>query len=197
MLGGVAIPFQGPSTDGPVRILGVWFRPDLQLERNWSEVQSKGNAQVGIWLSRRLSLKGRAEACAVYVFPLVLYRLAVHPLPKARRLALQQSLFRLLWGTRCGDKRRVGLFIASSQTQRLKVDLSRWAKQRLFASAERPFVTYLGPVTFRKELYRELVVGSASDPLNERRGWTAEEIRSHWNCAPGWSLLNHSKFSLT
>ena len=28
------------------------------------------NAQVGIWLSRRLSLKGRAEACAVYVFQL-------------------------------------------------------------------------------------------------------------------------------
>ena len=33
----------------------------------------------------------------------------------------------------------------------------------------------------RKELYRELVVGSASDPLRERGGWTAEEICSHWN----------------
>ena len=85
-------------SDGPVRILGVWFGPDLQLERNWSEVQTKMNSQVGIWLSRRLSLKGRAEACATYVFPLILYRLAVLPLPKARRLALQQSLSRLLWG---------------------------------------------------------------------------------------------------
>ena len=46
-------------SDGPSRILGVWFGPDLQLERNWSEVQTKVNAQVGIWLSRRLSLKGR------------------------------------------------------------------------------------------------------------------------------------------
>ena len=35
----------------------------------------------------------------------------------------------------------------------------------------------------RKELYRELVVGSASDPLSERRSWTAEEIRCHWNWA--------------
>ena len=60
-------------SDGPIRILGVWFGPDLQLERNWSEVQAKVNAQVGIWLSRRLSLKGRAEACATYVFPLILY----------------------------------------------------------------------------------------------------------------------------
>ena len=79
-------------SDGPVRILGVWFGPELQLERNWSEIQAKVNAQVGIWLSRRLSLKGRAEACAVYVFPLILYRLAVLPLPKVHRLALQRSL---------------------------------------------------------------------------------------------------------
>ena len=49
----------------------------------------------------------------------------------------------------------------------------------------------------RKELYRELVVGSASDPLSERRGWTAEEICSHWNWAPGSSFLNNSEFSLT
>ena len=84
--------------DGPIRILGVWFGPDLQLERNQSEVQAKVNVQVGTWLSKRLSLKGRVEACAVYVFPLILYRLAVLPLPKARRLSLQQSLFTLLWG---------------------------------------------------------------------------------------------------
>ena len=50
-------------SDGPVHILGVLFGPDLQLERDWLEVQSKVNAQVGIWLSRRLSLKDRAEAC--------------------------------------------------------------------------------------------------------------------------------------
>ena len=83
---------------GPVRILGMWFDPDLQLERNRSEVQTKVNAQVEIWLSGRLSLKGRAEACAMYIFPLILYRLAALFLPKARRLALQQSLSRLLWG---------------------------------------------------------------------------------------------------
>ena len=67
-------------SDGPIRILGVWFGHDLLLERNWSEVQAKVNAQVGIWLSMRLSLKGRAEACAVYVFPLILYLLVVLPL---------------------------------------------------------------------------------------------------------------------
>ena len=47
----------------------------------------------------------------------------------------------------------------------------------------------------RKELHRELVVGSASDSLSERRGSTAE-IRTHWNWAPGSSFLNNSEFSL-
>ena len=41
-----------------VRILRVWFGPDLQLERNWSEVQAKVDAQVATWLRRRFSLKG-------------------------------------------------------------------------------------------------------------------------------------------
>ena len=160
-MGSNTLPGPFRWSDGPIRILGVWFGPDLQLERNWSEVHAKVNAQVGIWLSRRLSLKGRAEACAAYVFPLILYRLAVLPLPKAHWLALQRSLSRLvrwsvgrsvsnvhatgvwvcliwratgllkdlhIWavswrGTQCGDERRVGLFLASSQTQRLKVDV--------------------------------------------------------------------------
>ena len=59
-------------SDGPVCILGLWFGFDLQLERNWSEVQAKVDAQMRTWLSKRLSLKGRTEACAVYVFPLIL-----------------------------------------------------------------------------------------------------------------------------
>ena len=83
-------------SDGPVHILGVWFGPDLQLERNWSEVRAKVEAQVGAWL-RRLSLKGRAEACAVYVLPLILYRLSVLPLPRDHRVALERSLSKLLW----------------------------------------------------------------------------------------------------
>ena len=36
------------------------FGPDLQLERNWSVVLAKVDAQVLTWLQKRLSLKGRA-----------------------------------------------------------------------------------------------------------------------------------------
>ena len=82
--GSDTLPWPFRWSDGPVCILGVWFGPDLQ--------QAKMDAQVGTWLSRRLSLKGRAEACGVYVFPLIPYRLTVLPLPKARRLTLQRSL---------------------------------------------------------------------------------------------------------
>ena len=230
-------------SDGPIRILGVWFGPDLQLVRNWSEVHAKVNAQVGIWLSRRLSLKGRAEACAVYVFPLILYRLAVLPLPKAHRLALQRSLSRLLWGgARPMVRRQVciqrirngGLGKPDLESHWLAERLAylgrsltgdavrRWKASRTFprlnsdpkaVGRRRP----LGEALFvrecrnalrnllgfsdlswpRKELYRELVAGSASDPLSERHGWTAEEIHSHWNWAPGSSFLNSSEFSLT
>ena len=230
-------------SDGPVRILGVWFGPDLQLERNWSEVQAKVNAQVGIWLSRRLSLKGRAEACAVYVFPLILYRLAVLPLPKARRLALQQSLSRLLWG---GARPMVRRQVCIQRTRNGGLGMpdleSHWLAERLAylgrvltgtavwrLKASRTFPRLqsdpkaegrrkpVGETLFvrecrtalrnllgsndlsrpRKELYRELVVGSASDPLSERHGWTTEEILSYWNWAPGSSFLNNSEFSLT
>ena len=37
-------------SDGSVCITAVWFRSDLQLERNWSEVLAKVDSQPGIWL---------------------------------------------------------------------------------------------------------------------------------------------------
>ena len=46
-----------------------------------------------------------------------------------------------------------------------------------------------------KELYTELAVGFASNPLNEQRGWIEEKVRSHWNWAPGSGF--NSEFSLT
>ena len=72
-MGSDTLPGPFRWSDGPIRRLGMWFGLDLQLQRNWSEVQAKVNAQVGIWLSRSLSLKGRAEA-------------------------FKQSLSRFLWG---------------------------------------------------------------------------------------------------
>ena len=98
-----SVPLPGPFrwSDGPVRILGVWFGPGLQLERKWLEVRAKVEAQVVAWLRRWLSLKSRVEVCAVHIFPLILYRLSVLPLHKDHRAALIQSVFKLLW--KCGS----------------------------------------------------------------------------------------------
>ena len=80
---GVPLPGFFRWSGGPVCILGVWFGPGLQLERKWSEVQEKIEAQVDTWVRRRLSLKDRAVVCAVYISPLILYRLSVLPLPES------------------------------------------------------------------------------------------------------------------
>ena len=49
----------------------------------------------------------------------------------------------------------------------------------------------------RKEMYRELVAGSASDPLVERLGWSLGKIRSQWNWIPSSGFLKNSELSLT
>ena len=87
------VPLSGPFhwSDGPIRILGVWFRPSLQLKWNWLEVQAKVEVQMGTWIQRQLSLKGQAEVCAMYIFPLILYHL-----PWDHWVALKQSLSKLL-----------------------------------------------------------------------------------------------------
>ena len=181
----------------------------------------KVEAQVGTWLRRRLSLKGRADACAVYVFSVSLYRLSVLLLPKGSRVALKQSLSKLLWG---GRSPMVRIQVSH---QRLcngglgMPDLeSYWLAERLAflgRSLTRDTVLADGWIPFfaecrkalrnlsgssdlsrsRKELYREFVVGTDSDQLEERLVWSRDEIRSQWSWAPGSGLLNNSEFSLT
>ena len=48
------VPLPGPfrRSDESICILGVWFGPELQLERNWSEVKARADALVGTWLRR-------------------------------------------------------------------------------------------------------------------------------------------------
>ena len=94
-----SVPLTGPFSwsDRPIHILGVWFGPGLQLERNSLEIRAKVEAQEAAWCRRRLFLKGRAGVGTVYIFPLILYRFSELPLPKDHRVALEQFLFKLLW----------------------------------------------------------------------------------------------------
>ena len=40
-------------------------------------------------------------------------------------------------------------------------------------------------------------MGPALDPLVDWLGWSMEEVRLHWNWAPGSGFLDNSKFSFT
>lgn len=81
-------------TDGPYKILSVWFSPDLQQR----EVLEKFIASVNLWPRRNLSLKGRAEMIVTYICPHILYRPSVMPLTCATLDNLEKAFFGLLWG---------------------------------------------------------------------------------------------------
>ena len=49
---GCALPGLFSWKDSPCKILGVWFGPNLQLEKNWSEVLEKVVAATELWLCR-------------------------------------------------------------------------------------------------------------------------------------------------
>ena len=101
-------PLPGPFIwkDSPCKILGVWFGPDLQLEKNWSEVLEKIIASTELWLRRRLPLKGRAEVCGLHIYPLVVYRLSVLPVRCTILFKLERILFQFVWAKRFPSVRR-------------------------------------------------------------------------------------------
>ena len=49
----------------------------------------------------------------------------------------------------------------------------------------------------RKVLYRDLVEGAVSDPLEKRLDLSLEKIRSQWNGVPGTRYLDNTELSLT
>ena len=84
-------------SDRPICIFAGVARARSPTTAKFVGVPGKGKEHVGTWLQRCLSLRGRAEACDVYVFPLILYRLSVLPLPKGPQVALQRSFSKMLW----------------------------------------------------------------------------------------------------
>ena len=94
----VRLPNAFDWTDGPIKILGIWVGPDVQHDKNWTETLARVIAAARGWSNRRLSLKGRAEACIQHVFPIILYKLSVLPCSKKIVLAFENLLASILWG---------------------------------------------------------------------------------------------------
>ena len=87
-------PLPGPFrwSDGPIRILGVWFWPDLQLEK------LVGSTGKGKYLaSMAFVLKGQGGGVHhVHLSPSY-YRLSQLPRPTDRKETQERFLFSLLW----------------------------------------------------------------------------------------------------
>ena len=114
-------------------------------------VRAKVEAHMGTWLRMCLSLKGRAEVRAVYIFPWVLYRLSVLLLPGSHWLALTQPLSKLLWsGRRPMVRRRVCYQHPRNGGLGMPNLESHWLAERL---------AYLG-----RSLSRDMVWGRLSSP---------------------------------
>ena len=76
----------------------VWAQPPTGAKLVGSTGQSRSTS--GYLAVKVFTLKSPVEVCAVYIFPWILYRLSVLRLSKVHRLALIQSLSKLLWSDR-------------------------------------------------------------------------------------------------
>ena len=112
---GCALPSPFIWKDGPCKILCVWFRPDLQLEKNWSEVLEKVVAATELWLRRRLSLKSWAEVCCSHIYSLIVYRHSVLPIPPTTLFKLERILFQFVWAKRFPLVRREICYLHPSE----------------------------------------------------------------------------------
>ena len=92
--------------DGPCKILGICFSPNLQLEKNLSEVLEKVVPATELWLRRQLSLKGWAEVCEPHTYPQAFYRFSVLPIPCTILFKLERILFQFIWAKRAPLVRR-------------------------------------------------------------------------------------------
>ena len=110
-----ALPSLFMWKESPRKILGVWFGPDLHLEKNWSEVLEKVVAATQLWLRWQLSLKGMAEVCCSHVYSLVVYRLSVLPIPPIILFKLERILFQFVWAKRFPLVRREICYLHPSE----------------------------------------------------------------------------------
>lgn len=80
------------------KILSVWFGPNHQVDKNWSEVLEKVIPVVNLWLQSNLSLKGRVEVHVTYICHHILYCFLVLPLHHAPlKMIISSGAAKLPW----------------------------------------------------------------------------------------------------
>lgn len=65
----------GRWIEGPLKLLGVYFGPNLQIDNIKSDVRSKLTVSVEPDFEQKLSLLGLVDVFRVYIAPVIIYRL--------------------------------------------------------------------------------------------------------------------------
>ena len=81
------------------KILGYWFGEDMDPDESWSKCFSKFDKTLKLWLTRRLSLKGKSTVLNSLGISKVLYYATASELPSHYEILFQRSAFRFVWNS--------------------------------------------------------------------------------------------------
>ena len=81
------------------KILGYWFGKGIDPDESWSKCFSKFDKTLKLWLTRRLSLKGKSTVLNSLGISKVLYYATASELPSHYEILFQRSAFRFVWNS--------------------------------------------------------------------------------------------------
>ena len=133
-------------SNGPLKILGVFFMSEGAARANWEERLAKARKKLGLWKARSLSFLGKVLALKVDVLPSLLYLAHVYPMPRCMRRGLTRDVFNLVWGGRYEYVKREVMYLGKDKGGRdvpdfpLKLDCLFFAQlcARLAAPLQHP-----------------------------------------------------------
>ncbi|KAK2875220.1 hypothetical protein Q8A73_024190 [Channa argus] len=85
---------------GPIKILGVQFKPMNSATFNWEGRFQRVKSRLALWKARKLTLLGKVLVLKADMLSSVLHLAYVFPLPVAIRRPLARTIFDFLWGGR-------------------------------------------------------------------------------------------------
>ncbi|KAK2878080.1 hypothetical protein Q8A73_017050 [Channa argus] len=88
------------ACQGPIKILGVQFKPMNSATVNWEGRFQRVKSRLALWKARKLTLLGKVLVLKADMLSSVLHLAYVFPLPVAIRRPLARTIFDFLWGGR-------------------------------------------------------------------------------------------------
>lgn len=81
-----------------VKLQGVWFGPDIQVEKDLERIDGgKVTAVIQSWFEQKLTLLGRTDVVRMGITSVILYRLNAVTCSNSVLTKLERNLVRFLW----------------------------------------------------------------------------------------------------